>query len=139
MKRLVLLVLRVGLGGLFILAGALKVGDPAAFATSIANYRLWPALAPYLAAALPATEIFCGLVLILAPSLWRRAAALAIGGLSIVFLIGAISALARGIDVACGCFGGAEESISSWTVVRDLGLIATAAILVRFDRAPANP
>jgi len=51
----------------------------------------------------------------------------------IVFTVGASSALARGIDVACGCFGSASGTITWATVVRDLALLAAAGVVLAFD------
>ena len=122
--------LRLGVGGLFAWAGVLKLRDPAAFATDIANYQLFPALAPWGAATLPLIELVLGLALILAPSAWRRGAALATAGLMAVFTAGIAQAVARGIRIECGCFGGASGPVTSWTIARDLALLAAAIALV---------
>lgn len=137
MKRAALLLLRVLLGGVFVVAGASKIGDPAGFARAIANYELFPALAPLLAVTLPPVEIAAGALLLLAPLAWRRAAALCLAALMVVFTAAAAAALARGIDVACGCFGGeAGGSIDALTIARDLALLGAAAVLL-LERAPA--
>lgn len=122
-------VLRVGLGALFVIAAVLKLRDPGAFATEIANYRLWSELAPYLATTLPAIELVVGLTLMVAPLAWRRAAALATVGLLLVFTIAVAQVVARGINVDCGCFGGRSGPVTSWTVARDLALLAAAALV----------
>ena len=49
--------LRLGLGGALRRHRRLKLADPAAFALEIHNYQLFPALAPLLAATLPAVEL----------------------------------------------------------------------------------
>jgi uncharacterized membrane protein YphA (DoxX/SURF4 family) len=132
-----LLALRLGLGGLFVFAGASKLGDPAGFAIEISNYQLLPALAPYLAIALPPVEILAGLLLAAAPRGWRRPAALTLAGLVVLFTVAVSSALARGIDISCGCFGGGSAPVSLWTLARNVGLLAAAVILVVGDRARA--
>jgi uncharacterized membrane protein YphA (DoxX/SURF4 family) len=130
MKRALSLVLRLGLGALFVIAGALKLRDPAAFVTAIANYQLYPQYAPFLAAALPALEILLGLALVAAPSRWRAAAAIGVALLLVMFTVGASAALARHIDISCGCFGTESGTINGLTIVRDLALIAAACTVV---------
>jgi putative oxidoreductase len=115
---------RLVLGALFVWASATKIPDMAAFAESIANYRLVPpALVPAAAAALVGVELLAGLALI--ANVWSRAAATVLAVLLAVFTAGLASALARGIDLACGCFGDATPA-TWWTVLRDVVLLALA-------------
>src|SRR5262249_38332423 len=79
--------LRLGLAGLWLFAGLVKLRDPAGLAVEIANYRLLPSWAPLLAASLPALEITLGLALLLGSPAWRRAAALATALLLAVFTV----------------------------------------------------
>ncbi|HET6150646.1 MAG TPA: MauE/DoxX family redox-associated membrane protein [Polyangia bacterium] len=132
------ILLRLGLGGLLLVAGALKLRDPAGFAVEIANYQLLPALAPYLAAALPVTEIVLGLGLASFPRAWRRPAALGVGLLLLIFALSVASAYLRGINIACGCFGGGGDAIGPLTLLRNLGLLIAVAALWALDR-PARP
>jgi uncharacterized membrane protein YphA (DoxX/SURF4 family) len=112
------------LGALFLWASATKVPDMAAFAESVANYRIVPpALVPLVASALVGVEIAAAVALIL--NLWARAAALLLAALLAAFTVGLAGALARGIDLACGCFGGSDAA-TWWTVLRDLVLLALA-------------
>jgi putative oxidoreductase len=136
MKQAIAWVLRLGLGGLFLVTGALKLRDPTAFATDIANYQLLPQLAAQLAAVLPAVEIFAGATLIAAPVGWRRAAAVAVALMMAVFTAAAASALGRGIDISCGCFGSEGGRVDGLTIVRDVVLLAAAGALLIVDREP---
>ena len=122
---------RLVVGGLFVVAGALKLGDPTAFATEISNYRFLPALAPWLAVMLPPVELVVGAALLIAPWKWRRAAALAAMGLLVMFTVAIVHVLRAGINVDCGCFGGNTGPVSAWTAVRDLVLLASAALVFR--------
>jgi putative oxidoreductase len=135
-RRFLLLAARLILGGVFVLAGALKLRDPVTFTNDIANYQLWPALAPLLAAVLPALEVVVGVALLALGARWRRSAALCAAGMMVVFTAAASSALARGLDVSCGCFGSASGSgtIGWLTIARDVGLIAAAAVVVTLER-----
>jgi uncharacterized membrane protein YphA (DoxX/SURF4 family) len=112
--------LRLALGGLFAFAGFSKLADPAAFAAAILAYRLVPwEIAVPLAYYLPWLEILCGLAL---ASGWRRVARGAIpvaAGMLLVFAAALGSAIWRGLDIECGCFGGGGNG-----PVAELGLVA---------------
>jgi putative oxidoreductase len=128
------LVLRLGLAAMLLVAGALKLRDPAGFAAEIANYRLAPALAPHVAATLPAVEVVLALALAALPLVWRRAAALAATALLAMFAAAVASAYARGIDVACGCFGTGGDPIGALTLARNVALLSAAVALLALDR-----
>jgi hypothetical protein len=51
-----------------------------------------------------------------------------------VFTAAAAAALARGIDISCGCFGGESGRVDAVTIVRDLVLLAAAVGAVFVDR-----
>lgn len=123
-------VIRLGLAALFGYAGVMKLLDPEGFAREIANYQLFPDLAPHLAATLPTLECVAALALLAPDAQWRRAAALTITGMLVMFLVAVIWVLARGVNVDCGCFGTDSGSITWLTVARDLALIGAAAYLV---------
>lgn len=137
MKTALLWAARVGLGALFVIAGVLKLKDPQAFAVEIANYHLLPELAPYMAVGLPPVEVALGVAMVLPWDAWRRAAAATAMGLLAVFTVAVVSAVARGMDVSCGCFGASSDKVSYVTIVRDLALVAVAAVLVVFPRSSA--
>lgn len=93
-------------GGVYLLAAGPKLADPEAFYRGILAYKLLPDLPSWLLAhTLPWLELGVGLAL-LAPSIsWRRAGAGWVAVLSVVFLLALGSVWARGMDIACGCFG----------------------------------
>ena len=96
-------VLRIGLGLLFVLASLDKIAHPALFAQAVANYRILPAaLVNPAAILLPWTEAVAGLAL--ACGVMSRGASLILAGLMATFSAAIAANLARGIDVACGCF-----------------------------------
>ncbi len=103
--------LALSLGALFIYTGALKAWDPLGFASDIENYHLAPWSSGVRAAFyLPWLELLCGVALVV-----RRlelGAAGILTTLMLVFLGASIAARARGIDVACGCFGHAARNLS---------------------------
>lgn len=127
--------LRVGLGGLLIVAGALKMVDPERFALEIANYQLWPDIAPLVSAVLPAIEIVTGAALIVLPSNWRRAAGLLALLLMTTFQVAVSSAYFRGVNIECGCFGGEGSVIDHITLARNFALMGVAVAIVVLERA----
>ena len=130
-KTALLWALRVGLGGLFVVTGALKIAEPAAFAVEIHNYQLFPALAPLLAATLPAIELSLGAALLVGPRPWLRAGAFASAALLLVFTVAVGSAVARGINISCGCFGAGSGPVTLLTVLRDVALLAASVAILR--------
>jgi uncharacterized membrane protein YphA (DoxX/SURF4 family) len=128
------LLLRLLVGGVLAVAGALKLRAPGAFATEIANYQLAPAAAPYLAVALPTVELVLGVAVIVAPRAWRRAAALGALALFGTFTVAVAAAYLRRINIDCGCFGTGGGPITALTVARNVGLMTAAALVLRFDR-----
>jgi putative oxidoreductase len=123
--------LRIGLGLVFLYAGALKAFAPLTLAGDIANYHLLPAAwVPLFAVTLPWIEILVGFALVL--GLFGRGAALVAAALMAVFTVALSQALLRGIDLACGCFGGTDPA-TGWTVLRDVVFLAVALHVVAFD------
>ena len=131
---LVGLLARLVLGGVLVVAGALKVTSPASSALAVRAYQLLPYdVAGVVGHALPVVEIAVGLLLVL--GLFIRAAAVVGGLLMVAFLIGIMSAWARGLTIDCGCFGGGGTIAAAQThylseTLRDVGLALCAGWLV---------
>lgn len=138
MKEWLGLLARLVTGGVWIVAGAIKLPDPAASVRAVRAYDLLPeSIVPLVGYALPATEVVIGLLLIL--GLLTRAAALVSAVLFVLFIIGIASAWARGLQIDCGCFGGGGYAADAtekypWEIARDVGLLALSAWLVVFPR-----
>jgi uncharacterized membrane protein YphA (DoxX/SURF4 family) len=128
------LVARLVTGGVWIVAGALKVTDPAASIDAIRAYELLPSsVVEPLGYALPAIEVVVGLALVVGA--FTRGAALVSAVLFVAFIVGIASVWARGIEIDCGCFGGGgpKEDASSaypWEIARDAALLAASCYLV---------
>jgi len=103
-NRYLSFVFRIGLGVIFIISGAGKLPEGAAFVDQVEEANILPhALAWVYGAALPYVEIVIGALLIL--GLLSRFAA-GIGGLAALsFIIGNSTRLYRGLYGECGCFG----------------------------------
>ena len=124
-NRYLLFGFRLVVGGVFIWAAVLKIGDPLGFAQNIANYRLFPRFLDFfLALTLPWIEVASGTLLIL--GLWRSSSALISSVLLGSFIVLVLTAVLRGIDTDCGCFG-------SLSGKADLKLIAMDAALLFFS------
>jgi Methylamine utilisation protein MauE len=121
--------LRVLLGALFLLAGGLKILDPAAFAVEIEHYQLVPWWScALLALFLPWLEICVGIGLLAQP-VWRGALAWATG-LLLLFSAALLSAMLRGLSIDCGCFGRVWQSTGTfWPLIRNLVLLGMVFLL----------
>lgn len=128
------------LGVLFVGASLHKIGDPRSFAVDVATYDLLPlGLVNLAAIALPWVELVAGALLL--AGFRVRPAALLVSGMMVVFLAALAVALARGLDMSCGCFasqGAEEDPISRLTVVRDLVWLALSLLVVAGDRGLAG-
>ena len=128
---------RLVVGGVWLVAGALKLPDPAKNVRAVRAYRLLPE------AGVPIIEILVGGCLVL--GLITRVVAVISAALLAAFVIGIASAWARGLSIECGCFGGgagpAENASAAypWDIARDVGLLLLSAWLVWRPRTPWAP
>jgi len=127
----VLLAARLAAGATFLYASLDKIADPAGFAQAVHNYRLVPdALLHPFALFLPWLEAAAGVALIFGVA--RRGAALVASGMTIMFIVAIAAALARGLDISCGCFhtrGGNGLGLS--LLLRDVALLAACVLPLR--------
>ncbi len=127
---------RLVLGGVFVVAGALKIPDPAAAVRAVRAYQLLPEpLVAPVAFGLPVVEIAVGLALLL--GVFVRTAAIASAVLLVVFIGGVGSAWARGLQIDCGCFGNGGAVAAGQTaypleILRDSALLLIALALARW-------
>ena len=124
---------RLVAGGVWIVAGALKLPDPAGSVRAVRAYQLLPeALVPTVGHALPIVEVVVGVTLVL--GVLTRVVALVSALLFVAFVVGIASAWARGLRIDCGCFGGGGFDADAtaqypWEIARDVVLLA-ASLLV---------
>jgi uncharacterized membrane protein YphA (DoxX/SURF4 family) len=134
------LVARLVTGGVWIVAGALKLPDPAASVRAVRAYDLLPeTVVPTVGHLLPVVETVIGACLVF--GLLTRAAAVLSSLLFLAFIAGIGSAWARGLQIECGCFGGGGYSADAtddypWEIARDVGLLALSLWLVWRPETP---
>ncbi len=130
---------RLLVGGIFLVAGALKLPDPAAAVRAVRAYQLLPeSLVAPVAFGLPVLEIAVGLALL--AGVFVRTAALASAVLLAVFIAGIAVAWGRGLQIDCGCFGdggpvAAGQTAYPGEIARDAGLLLLALALARWPRS----
>jgi uncharacterized membrane protein YphA (DoxX/SURF4 family) len=132
---------RIVVGAVWLVAGMLKLPDPAANVRAVRAYQLLPErVVPLVGHGLPILEILLGVCLLL--GLVTRIAAVLSAVLLVAFTIGIGSAWARGLSIECGCFGGgagpAENASAAypWEIARDVGLLLLSLWLVWRPRTP---
>ena len=124
---------RTLLGGIFLYASLDKIAHPDQFAVDVANYRILPpALVNLLAVTLPWIEAVCGALLITGP--FTRGSNLVMVGMLGMFVVAVGAALARDLDIECGCFStSAGRRIGMKLLIQDLGLMALSIGIFVFD------
>ena len=129
--------LQLSLGCVFLLAAIPKVSHPAAFARTVAAYRLVPRrVARALAPLFVATECVLAAVFLTG---WMTRIGLLLAAATLLAFSAAVAVnLRRGRQVACGCFGGEDERISARSLVRLALLLAVVLLLLVLAPAPVT-
>jgi uncharacterized membrane protein YphA (DoxX/SURF4 family) len=130
------LLLRLIVGGIFLISGLAKIADPVRFLLTLREFRLLPGvLESFLAVYLPWLEFLLGLCVVL--GILHRTSALVIAGLNALFIVAIGSVIARGIEVDCGCFGLLADvlhlpDMADWkAIVMDLVFMVMCVYLFR--------
>ena len=142
-RRALIMLLRVGVGAVFVYAAYTKLRRPwMLFAFSINSYGLLPEWGvKLLARTLPWLELALGVLLLVGYGL-RYVAAAATALLSVFFSV-MLRAHFKGLGIDCGCFGFGEK-LGARTLIRDgvlvalsLGLTVAAFVMAR-TKPPAE-
>jgi uncharacterized membrane protein YphA (DoxX/SURF4 family) len=125
---------RVVLGCIFIVASLDKIINPELFAHAVYNYQVLPEAAVNVVALwIPWLELVGGVFLLL--GFWIRGSVLLLTGLLLVFLGALGFNLARGLDVACGCFSTtSKDPVTALTLLRDSLFLVVALYLFWFHQ-----
>lgn len=126
------------LAAVFGTAGVLKLADPFTFSRDIEHYQLlvspWTGV---LAVYIPWLEVLTAAALLFPR--WRSGAASVALGLSVVFAAALTSAVVRGLDVRCGCFGSDDPTTMVVALGRNVVIALLAAAVVWLERRRAQP
>jgi uncharacterized membrane protein YphA (DoxX/SURF4 family) len=119
---------QVLLGLLFVYAALAKIVDVTDMAREVHNFRLVPLWSEnLLAMTVPWIELVAGLALVLGVA--PRAGAWVAGALLLVFTLGVIAAMARGLSFECGCFGTANATRIGWAkLAENAGMLVLAGV-----------
>jgi hypothetical protein len=136
-EKILEVLIRLGIGGMFIFASVFKIANPKVFANLIAQYQFLPHdLVNLWALILPQLEFWFGLALIATP--FVRECTLMILALFASFMVALVWALALDLGITCGCFEieGAQSKSEAWiALIRDLVLLwPTAWLLTRKNK-----
>ncbi|MFW6867488.1 MauE/DoxX family redox-associated membrane protein [Nocardioides sp. CPCC 206347] len=132
------LLARLVTGGVWIVAGGLKITEPEASIAAVRAYQLLPSsVAEVVGIALPAVELVIGLALV--AGVLTRGAAILSALLFVAFIIGIASVWARGIEIDCGCFGGGGSKAGAtsdypWEIARDGALLIASLFIASVRR-----
>lgn len=138
MREWIGLAARLVIGGVWIWAGALKLGDSYQSVQAVRAYELLPeSLVEPVGYLLPVLEVVVGVALV--AGVLTRGAAVVSALLFVAFIIGIASAWARGLQIDCGCFGGGgydpnASAAYPWEIARDAVLLLASLFLVRWPR-----
>jgi uncharacterized membrane protein YphA (DoxX/SURF4 family) len=122
------LVVRLGLGCMFLYSSLPKIRQPYDFLSSVYNYELvGPKLGLLVAMVLPWAELFVGICLI--GGIFIGGALLVSIAMGAMFSFVIASALYRGLNISCGCFSASNtEQIGYITSIRALGIMIISAL-----------
>ncbi len=133
---------RLVLAAVLAWSGVAKAADPTTTTVAVRAYSLFPdSWVSPVATVLPFVEIALALLLVLGLAI--RLSGVLSAVLLAGFIIGVISAAARGLTIDCGCFGGGGQVADGQTqylseILRDLGLIVLAGLLIYWPRSPLS-
>jgi uncharacterized membrane protein YphA (DoxX/SURF4 family) len=119
---------QIAIGLALLVSGLAKIGDAATFARQIHYYRMVPfGLENLLAITLPWIELVTALAIL---SRARPRAGAVVGvGLMTLFVVVVGVAVARNLDIECGCFGTSDATrVGSAKLLENLGLLAMAIV-----------
>ena len=121
-NSIISLIARLVLGWFFIYAAIGKIAEPTTFAKEIANYAIMPQFfLNIIALTMPWIELVTGIFLIVGIRLKANAAI--IGLMLVVFIVAVFSAMARGLDINCGCFSHKIVYVGWGKIAENTGLL----------------
>ena len=127
-NKWVIFAFRISLGVVFLYASFDKIRDPGSFSGNIQNYQILPyGITNLIAILLPWVELYVGACLIL--GVFVDGAVLLSAVMLVLFIVALGQALARGLDIECGCFSQEGSLVGLNTLLRDLIWLAMAVFV----------
>lgn len=134
-RDLVGVLARLIVGGVWLVAGVLKLPDPSGNVRAVRAFKILPeSVVPLVGHTLPVLEVVIGVALL--AGFLTRVTATVSALMQVAFIVGIASAWARGLSIECGCFGGGGGPAANataaypWDIARDVGLLLLSAWLV---------
>ncbi len=127
-------ILRLYLSLVFIFSGLEKINDLQSFAQSIENYKILPLYLVNIAAIIiPWIEVVAGSLLLF--GIWIKENSIIILTLLFIFTVALIIALAKGLNINCGCQGTAyAQRISIAKILENVSMIIVALLGIKYPR-----
>ena len=127
------LVARIIVGTIFLIAAISKITDPAGFAKEISNYQILPDfIINLLALILPWVEFFTSILIILGIRLISSSIILIT--LIIIFNIAILIAMAKGLNINCGCHTKVMAELIGWRKVIENTILLLFSIYIYFGK-----
>ena len=119
--------LRVGLGIMFLISSIAKIRMPHDFLGSVYDFEIvGPKLGILIATVLPWLELFVGTCLI--GGVFISGALLLSAVMAIMFVIVISSAVVKGLNISCGCFGSSQSLLDYFTILRSVAIFIVTMI-----------
>jgi uncharacterized membrane protein YphA (DoxX/SURF4 family) len=125
---------RMVLSLIFIFFAIDKIADPVHFAKEINNYKILPDyLINISAIILPWIELFVGFLIFIGAKV--KSASIISAGLLIVFIIAVLTAMAKGLNINCGCSGSVAQKVGWVKVFENISLTILCIYLSVFPES----
>ncbi|MCB9260272.1 MAG: DoxX family membrane protein [Ignavibacteriales bacterium] len=125
---------RIYLALVFILSGLDKINNLEAFAVSIENYKILPIeTINIIAIVIPWIELVAGALLLI--GLYIKENSLIITTLLLIFTVAIISAIARNLDIDCGCQGTFDgQKVGILKLIENFSLMIVGYLSIKFPK-----
>ena len=125
---------RIIVGYIFLSYGIGKIANPTLFVSEIANYDMVPNFSlNMIAMILPWVETICGVLLITGVKV--KANSVITASMMFVFVIAVIAAMARGLDINCGCSSTNPQKVGFPKLIENLFLLGISIFNIYFPKS----
>lgn len=125
---------RLIVGYIFLSYGIGKIANPTLFVTEISNYDLVPNFTlNMIAIVLPWIETICGILLITGVKV--KANSIITASMMFVFVVAVITAIARGLDINCGCSSTNPQKVGYPKLLENMLLLGLSIFNIYFPKS----